>query len=164
MLHIIISLLMLPQTQPTDTIEVVKPHYASIFEKLDQDTVGGKLTRHVDPLIDSLISLSSRQNAKQAQLNGYRIQVYSTNSLGADMNKLKKMRDDLEIAFPTLPAYLQYMDPDFRIRVGNFTSRLEAVAALAKIRAIYPASYVVRTPITAQELKRVPMQDIETED
>ena len=53
-------------------------------------------------------------------------------------------------------------DDDFKIRVGNYRNRLECIPDLHRIRKIYPASYAVKTEISLDELKRIPMQDIVT--
>jgi hypothetical protein len=84
--------------------------------------------------------------------------------LGSDVEELKKTRDSFEETFQTIPAYLQYIDPDFKIRVGNYHTRLEAIPDLQRIRKLYPASYPVKTEITLEELKRIPMQDIPKEE
>lgn len=147
--------------QERDSLHVSTPRTMNIFEKIASDTLSqGHIAFHSSPKIDSLVALYIRQSEKQYAFQGYRVQIYSVNSFGADIEKLKKMRDDFEMTFPTIPAYLKYIDPDFKIRVGNFTSRLEAVACLAKIKHLYPISYVVKTSITLKELSRVPMQDV----
>ena len=48
--------------------------------------------------------------------------------------------------------------------MGNYHSRLESIPDLQRIRKLYPASYPVKTEITLEELKRVPMQDILKEE
>ena len=72
------------------------------------------------------------------------------------------MRNKFEETFQDIPAYLKYIDPDFKIRVGNYRNRLECIPDLHRIRKIYPASYAVKTEISLDELKRIPMQDIVT--
>ena len=76
------------------------------------------------------------------------------------LEKLKEYRDNFETEFQDIPAYLQYFNPDFKIRAGNYHSRLESIPALHRIRKKYPSSYPVKTEITLEELKRIPMQDI----
>ena len=68
------------------------------------------------------------------------------------------MRNKFEETFQDIPAYLKYFDPDFKIRVGNYRNRLECIPDLHRIRN----SYAVKTEISLDELKRIPMQDIVT--
>ena len=84
----------------------------------------------------------------------------ATPPYGCDLEKLKEYRDNFETEFQDIPAYLQYFNPDFKIRAGNYHSRLESISALHRIRKKYPSSYPVKTEITLEELKRIPMQDI----
>ncbi|MEI3156021.1 MAG: hypothetical protein V8S95_13710 [Odoribacter sp.] len=37
---------------------------------------------------------------------------------------------------------------------------MESIPALYRIRKLYPSSYPVKTEISLEELKRIPMQDI----
>lgn len=113
-----------------------------------------------DPFIDNLLDLHIRQNEDKKAFTGYRIQIYSANSFGCDLDALKTMRDNFEQSFQDIPAYLTYIGPDFKIRVGNFRSRLGCIPTLHRVRKLYPASYPVKTEITLEELNRVPMQDI----
>ena len=87
---------------------------------------------------------------------------YSVSSFGCNIENLKEMRNKFEETFQDIPAYLKYFDPDFKIRVGNYRNRLECIPDLHRIRKIYPASYAVKTEISLDELKRIPMQDIVT--
>lgn len=99
---------------------------------------------------------------KRKTFTGYRIQIHSVSSFGCNIENLKEMRNKFEETFQDIPAYLKYFDPDFKIRVGNYRNRLECIPDLHRIRKIYPASYAVKTEISLNELKRIPMQDIVT--
>ena len=117
-----------------------------------------------DPKVADLLQWHIHLNEKDKTFTGYRIQIYSTSSYGSDIEKLKEMRNHFEETFQDIPAYLKYFDPDFKIRVGNYKSRLECIPDLHRIRKIYPSSYPVKTEISLDELKRIPMQDIPEEE
>lgn len=121
---------------------------------------GGETDLRSDPAVDNLLKWHIHMNEKKKTFTGYRIQIYSANSYGCDIERLKEMRNKFEETFQDIPAYLNYFDPDFKIRAGNFHSRLESIPALNRIRKVYPASYPVRTEIPIDDLKRIPMQDI----
>ena len=162
----VLLLLLLPIRLIANTPDsvIVVPRY-DIMEKLSQiDSIGGKASIHCDSTISNLLKWRTKLNEKKRSFTGYRIQILSVNSYGSDVEELKKTRDSFEEAYQTIPAYLQYIDPDFKIRVGNYHSRLEAIQDLRRIRKLYPASYPVKTEITLEELKRIPMQDIIKEE
>lgn len=139
---------------------VIEPRYDIISELKEYGPNGGEVNLHGDRSIDNLLQWHIHMNEKKKTFTGYRIQIYSVNSYGCNIDKLKEMRDKFEETFQDIPAYLKYFDPDFKIRAGNFHSRLESIPALYRIRKVYPASYPVKTEISIEELKRIPMQDI----
>lgn len=163
MYKLIIFFLLLPfglcAQEYTDSVTIV-PH-EDIFTVLENNSdAGGEVRIQSDPAIGNLLEWQLRQNEGQKAFSGYRIQIYSVSSYGSDIQKLKDMRDRFEIAFPDIPAYLKYFDPDFKIRVGNFHSRLECIPTLYRVRKLYPSSYPVKTEISLEELNRIPMQDL----
>ena len=149
-----------PDTLSADSVTVVPE--SDFVEELETYGInGGEVRLYDTPQLRSLLRRHVHENKKKKSFAGYRIQIHSVNSYGCDINKLKQIRDTFEVAFQTIPAYLKYFDPDFKIRVGNFHTRLESIPALYRIRRMYPASYSVKTVITLEDLKRKPMQDIE---
>lgn len=146
--------------QKTDSLSAETPHPDIIREWQTAGPQAGQVILHSEKQVENLLQWHIQLNKKRKAFTGYRIQILSTSSYGSDIEKLKEMRDQFETAFPDIPAYLNYFDPDFKIRAGNFHSRLECIPALHRIRKLYPSSYPVKTEIKLEELKRIPMQDI----
>ena len=139
-----------------------EPHYDILQELRTESHNGGQVILDSDTPIDNLLQWHIHLNEKKKTFTGYRIQIYSVSSFGCNIDNLKEMRNKFEETFQDIPAYLKYFDPDFKIRVGNYRNRLECIPDLHRIRKIYPASYAVKTEISLDELKRIPMQDIVT--
>lgn len=149
------------QEQESDTLGITEePHYDIIQELRTNDNNGGQVLLTNDKSIDNLLQWHIHLNEKKKTFTGYRIQIYSVSSYGCNIENLKEMRNKFEETFPDIPAYLKYFDPDFKIRVGNYRNRLECIPDLHRIRKVYPASYAVKTEISLDELKRIPMQDL----
>lgn len=142
-----------------DTLAVA-PRYDIITELNQHGNNDGAVRLHSSSSINNLLKWHIHTNEKKKTFSGYRIQIYSANSYGCDINQLKDMRNKFEEIFQDIPAYLKYFDPDFKIRVGNYHSRLESIPALYRIRKLYPSSYPVKTDISIEDLKRIPMQDM----
>lgn len=83
----------------------------------------------------------------------------SASSYNTNIDTLKNYTKRFEEEFPEIPAYLQYTDPDFKIRVGNFRTRIEAIPTLKRIRKKYAGAYPVKTIIYLNELNPVQEQD-----
>ena len=69
---------------------------------------------------------------------GYRIQVFSDrNQRTAKGEALTKERSIKE-AFPEMGTYITYDAPSWRLRVGDFRTRDEAVIRLGELREMFP--------------------------
>jgi len=85
--------------------------------------------------------LSARFKAEHLGKNdnkGYRVQVY----LG-ERGKAGDMKARVSEVYPDMPVEINYLAPNFRVRVGNFRSQLEADRFLRQIKGDFPNSYVV---------------------
>lgn len=86
---------------------------------------------------------------KVGELSGYRIQIaaYSgTNSRA----QAESARSSFTSLFPYTQAYLIYAEPYFKVRVGNYHTRLQAYKDLETIRETYPSAYIVPDKISYQ--------------
>lgn len=95
------------------------------------------------PSLDSLLSTNLRVNHNQASLDGYRIQIYSGSGAQAKSEAMAKRNKVLEL-FPYEDVYVVYNAPFWRVRVGNYRFRSEALPLLSKIKPMFPGSYTVR--------------------
>lgn len=135
----------------------------NIFQELQTPGAQGAVVRiYSAPEITNEINTYTKLNLKKRSFTGYRIQIYSGNSSDSNIGTLQTMKKNFEEEFSDMPAYLQYFDPDFKIRVGNFRSRLDCIPALYRIRKKYPASYPVKTEITWNELNQRPIVEENT--
>lgn len=126
-----------------------------LFEELLQvNENGGRVTFKGETGVNDLVRLHMRMNEARKTVNGYRIQIFSGNSLDYSIEQLQQMKADFENDFPDIPVYLNYFDPDFKIRAGNFRNRLDCIPTLKKIRRKHPSSYPVKTEIPLNDLLR----------
>lgn len=144
-------------------VPVVIPDFYTTLSEGEIDSEGRIiLLGEVD--IPKLLKLEVAVNQRSSSFSGYRIQLLSVPSYRSDIDSLKRYCTAFEENFPDVPAYLQYLDPDFKVRVGNFKSKLEAIPTLKKIRRKYPSSYIVKTPIYQKELRRDEMCEASGEE
>ena len=68
----------------------------------------------------------------------YRIEVFSDNSPQAKTQATTRRRN-VQNRFPQYPSNLVFESPFWRVKVGVFTSRSDAEAAMAEIRNAFPA-------------------------
>ena len=101
-----------------------------------------------DPRIDSLIIQQTKINKQKDGVNGYRIQIKNTTT-HKDANALRARfsRD-----FPELKSYLRYIAPYYKIRIGDYLTKLEAQKDLLEIKKKYKGAYPVPCPINLEEI------------
>lgn len=96
-------------------------------------------TNKSDSLALKLVERHKLLNASKLSVSGYRVQIY----FGTDRNKAQEVRTEFLSNYPKIPAYLVYHQPYFKVRIGDFYTRLDAVGFLNKISVDYTTSFVV---------------------
>ena len=130
----------------------------NILEKLQiQSEKGGQVWIKSSTSVSAMLQNNIDNNFKKGSYTMYRIQILSISSLNADIHKLEEIRDKFEQDFPNIPAYLKYINPDFKIRVGNYNSRIECLPDMKRINKLYPNCYPVKTNATVMELRYLPL-------
>lgn len=98
--------------------------------------------------LDSLIDKNIANNKINRTISGYRIQLFSGNErINANNIKTKFLR-----LFPEQSAYLSYQQPYFKIRVGDFRSKLEAKIFYNKIKDEFSESIIIQDKINLPKL------------
>lgn len=69
---------------------------------------------------------------------GYRVQIYS----GSDREAAKAVKVSFMKRFPAIRSYISYEAPYYKIRVGDFKSRKDALELSRHLSKTYPASVV----------------------
>jgi hypothetical protein len=79
-------------------------------------------------------------------LTGYRVRIFFDNKQTArteSENTLKKFNG----LFPEVMAYRIYANPYFKVTVGDFRTKSEAMALLSRIKGDFPSAFVVKENI-----------------
>ncbi|MCB0792327.1 MAG: SPOR domain-containing protein [Flavobacteriales bacterium] len=71
-------------------------------------------------------------------VDGFRVQIF----LGSKPDAMR-MRATFMQQHPDMPAYLSYLAPNFRVRVGDLPDRLSAERLRQQLRADFPGCYIV---------------------
>lgn len=124
----------------------------SIFNLLPSRQKGNKATVTVrqSPEIKEAFNRQVAANASK-RVVVYRIRIYNDNKQNARsasesaMNRFKAM-------YPGVAAYRSYVNPFFKVTVGNFHSRPEADRMLQQLRGSFPTAFVVKETALASEV------------
>lgn len=81
--------------------------------------------------------------AKKGKMKGYRVQIH----FGAEKAKALEVKSKFTSQNHKADAYLDYQQPYFKIRVGDFRTKLEAYKFLHEISADFPGAFIVNDDI-----------------
>ncbi|MFA6923085.1 MAG: SPOR domain-containing protein [Bacteroidales bacterium] len=104
-----------------------------------------------DSKIDELVKLHINFNEHSKGINGYRIQIFFDSGNNA-RNKAEKVKHDFLNKYPDTQAYLLFQQPYFKIRVGDFRTRLDAERFLKTIETEFQNSFIVKDVINFPKL------------
>lgn len=112
-----------------------------------QDTtsiaVPGNYTIVADSSLTRLEEDYKAYNKKSEVADGYRIQVTYTDVRTDIYNSKGKMYQE----FPDLPSYVEYEQPYYKLRLGDFRTRLDATYYLQQVILLYPGAFIVKDKV-----------------
>ena len=89
-----------------------------------------------DEKIDKLLEI---YKSALSNTDYYRIQV----GFG-DYADAQKIKSDVEQDFPDLPAKIDFDSPTYRVRVGRFTTKMDAERKFNEVRVKYPNAMLLK--------------------
>jgi hypothetical protein len=123
-----------------------------------QDNGDGRVVVIQDDLIDSVLvnyeamRLKIMENTDNKAIPGYRIQIFFDSGLNSS-DRAGQVRDDFIFLFPDIPAYVSWKSPNYRVRVGDYKTRLDAEKDLQLILVSYANAWVIKDEINFPVLK-----------
>ena len=111
----------------------------------------GNISVNSDPRIDELVKLHVAYNKAFPFMSGYRIQIFMESGNEA-LNQAEKVKEVFNEKYKNNNAYLIFVAPYYRVRVGDFRTRLEAEKFLQQIIRKYPNAWVIKDEINFPEL------------
>jgi hypothetical protein len=109
----------------------------------------GYLKINKDADLDSLIEKNKNLNKIKNVMDGFRIQLFS----GTERNNANQLKAKFLAAYPTVPAYLIYQQPYFKLRVGDFRNKMEAQYLFNSLSSEFNQAILVADKINFPKLK-----------
>ena len=118
-----------------------------IFHIMPLKSNGGKADVEIYQPQDvaSAVRKQVASNAKRA-IQGYRVRIFFDNKQTARNDSeatLKRFRS----LYPEIVAYRIYANPYFKVTVGDFRTKSEAMELLTRIKGSFPSAFVVKENI-----------------
>jgi hypothetical protein len=101
-----------------------------------------------EPGIDQLVDKHIFLNRHQSTLEGWRVQIF----FDSGANSKKRATDALNrfnLLYPGISAYLSFKEPYYRVRIGDFRTRLEAEGMMKNIKDNYPNAFATADKINS---------------
>ena len=122
---------------------------------LADSTLVGKTVFHL--LEGKEVTLNQPQEMDQAyaryvkangekKINGYRIRLFFDNKQSA-RTESEELEKEFQLQFPQIPTYRSYTNPFFKVVVGDYRTKSDAIKELNKILPFYPKAIVVKESI-----------------
>lgn len=99
----------------------------------------GTLTVHQDAKITQLLELKKSLEKENKLSDGFTIQLYYGN-----LSKANSVLGNYRNRYGSWPASIEYETPNYKVWVGNFTSRIEADRALLEIKRNFSSAFILK--------------------
>ena len=98
-----------------------------------------------DVAVQQMVAKHVELNQKMKTIQGYRVQIASFSGANSKQSAFA-LRDRFMQDYPQVQAYIVFDEPNFKVKVGDFRTRLEAYAFLQQIKDTYKG-YLIKDNI-----------------
>lgn len=113
----------------------------------------GRITFVGDAGAAQMVEKHIELNTRVKTIAGYRVQIASFSGVNSKTSAFN-LRDRFMLDYPGVQAYIVFDEPNFKVKVGDFRTRLEAYAFLQQIKDVYKG-YLVRDNIYPEPPQQV---------
>lgn len=122
-----------------------------VFESLKKDyDVYGKVNIYQDTCIRNLVYKDVLINRENKGYEGYRVRIFSAVGSGARQNA-EKVKSEFLQKHPDCEVVMDYNNPNFRVLIGDFRSKSEALKLMNKVKSEYPEAFIVKDIIPFED-------------
>jgi phytoene/squalene synthetase len=117
----------------------------------------GEVNIYRDYRLDTLVQRVYEANEDKPAIDGYRIQIYS----GSNRTTANQVKAAFMMEFREERAYLSYKQPYFKVRVGNYRTKVEALKLFTELKnhEKFKAVLIVNDEIDLPDLLEYPLDE-----
>lgn len=133
---------------PGDTISFQRAPLADstlVGKTIFQILEGKEVTLNQPQETDQAYARYIQANGER-KMNGYRIRLFFSNKQSA-RTESEELEKEFQLQFPQIPTYRSYTNPFFKVVVGDYRTKSDAIRELNKILPFYPKAIVVKENI-----------------
>ena len=154
-LYIFISLLIFSRFLTAQPISAVKDDIAgtdSVETERDFMDIIGTMDIRQDIRLEKILGWQIENNKKLDGTDGFRVEIFFSSAMNAREQALNKKREFLS-RYPGYNVHIIFSAPNFKVRVGDFRSKNEALKLYKMIQQDYPGAFIVPDIIDFPTLK-----------
>lgn len=108
-----------------------------------QSTVSFSEANHIDELMNAYKAFNRKNDIQ----DGYRLQIAFTNSRDeAYAAKAKLLK-----AFPNERCYVDYEQPYYKLKLGDYENKLQVAEAMKNVISVYSGAFIVKDKIRCKK-------------
>ena len=111
-------------------------------------TAGAQARITGDVAVTQMVKKHVELNGMVKTIPGYRVQIASFSGTNSKVSAFN-LRDRFLLDYPAVQAYIVFDEPNFKVKVGDFRTRLEAYAFLQQIKEAYNG-YIIKDNINPE--------------
>ncbi|MDX8338575.1 SPOR domain-containing protein [Draconibacterium sp. IB214405] len=127
------------------------------ISELSVDTTGiaivDGLDVNRDARLDKMLKWHIEKNEKREGMSGFRVEIFFSSSMDAKEQALNTKTEFLT-DYPDFPVHIKFIAPNFRVRVGDFRTKNEALKLYKQVQKDYPSAFIVPDVIEFPLLKQ----------
>lgn len=118
-----------------------------IFMVMPSKAAGDRADVNINQSVEVAGSMNMYREANKArEMSGYRVRIFFDNHRTARAESEANL-DRFTAIYHDVPAYRTYANPYFKVTVGDFRTKSEAMALLERIKPDFPSAFVVKENI-----------------
>ncbi len=130
------------QAQEVEETTVASPLDSALLGKNIFTVMGpGVKVTQTSAVREALLQYTQKNESKQ--LSGYRIRVFYDNSPQA-RTRSESIENSLKELYPEHKVYRSFESPNYKVLIGNFRSKDEALRIFNALRKTYPTAYIIK--------------------
>lgn len=95
-----------------------------------------------DKRLNHMLRGHIENNKRLSGMKGFRIEIYFSSTMNAKEESFSKKREFMS-RYPEHEVHIKYVAPNFRVRIGDFRTRSEALKIHKMIKESYPGAFIV---------------------
>ncbi len=119
---------------------IAKEEVDTVSTVVEADSTSLPVTDRLNYVLDTAAAYS---RATTKYIDGFTIQVYG----GNDRTKAKDFQIDILRNFQDAEPKMVFEQPNYKVRIGQYYSRLEAQEFFKEVKAVYPLAILIPTRI-----------------